>query len=351
MTPVRVVTPSGKAILPLRMVNAGTGPYVDIVLYVIADKPQGLVDLTETHVDLSQLTWSFSSGSSNYDMLRTDALGQNMGASYLTAFAMSHAFENTFPQVQVGPIGSPTALGGTLADVYFMQAALDASTPIPDCSEVNAALRTYPIYEGPTTTAADAGPSTTTDGGPLGASDAGRRPDGSPGSDAGRRSDGGLRSDAGRRFDGGPVSDSGRVSEGGSATDAAHVSGGRPDAAVPSAGGGSPNPGRFVCNGDTDIEAAMIGMHPQQVWLGRLEMNLPHEALSMDCRLQELAAPSYVSNQIRATKYSGDPCPGGQVQGLSAAASFTAFPWTVGSLAALGLSRRARSRRSRKHVK
>ncbi len=70
MTPVRVVTQSGRPILPLRMVAAGTGSSVDIVLFVIGEKRLGLADLTEVHLDPSRLTFDFAKTDSNYLQLR-----------------------------------------------------------------------------------------------------------------------------------------------------------------------------------------------------------------------------------------------------------------------------------------
>jgi hypothetical protein len=124
MTPVRVVTPSGKAILPLRMVQAGTGNAVDIVLYVIAESRQWLLDLHEVAVDPNDLVYAFDStttGTTNYLALRDRALAQNNGFSFLTAFAQPKPFLSTAP-------GIFTSNGATvhgLADAYLAQAFSD----------------------------------------------------------------------------------------------------------------------------------------------------------------------------------------------------------------------------------
>jgi hypothetical protein len=223
-----------------------------------------------------------------------------------------------------------------LSDFYFTQAASNGNRPQANCTSITEALASNALAEAPDSGRLGAG---TQDGG---RSDAGR-------SDAGRLDAG--RSDAGRL-------DAGRL-------DAGRVDGGHSDAGISDAGQTTPSvsdgsapsmpppfvvgpldPARpFVCNGYSDIEAAVIGLHPARAWLTRLEMNLPHEALSMDCRLESASPQTIVPNQIVAPKYSGDPCPGGKVQ--TAAASLTGFPWAIGSLAALGLSRRRRLRTSR----
>lgn len=87
MTPVRVITPGGKGILPLRMVAAGVGLEVDIVLYVIGHSRYGMPDLVEVAVDPQDLVWDFQKSDSNYLRLRDAALTENGGYSFLTAFA------------------------------------------------------------------------------------------------------------------------------------------------------------------------------------------------------------------------------------------------------------------------
>jgi hypothetical protein len=92
MQPVRVVTPKGDAVLPLRMVKAGTGSNVDVVLYAIGEARLGLADLTEVKLDLTSLTYDFGSSTTNYTQVRADALAQNLGASFLTTFAAQNPF-------------------------------------------------------------------------------------------------------------------------------------------------------------------------------------------------------------------------------------------------------------------
>jgi hypothetical protein len=87
MTPVRVVMPGGGISLPLRMVSIGTGASVPIILYVIGDgrwKPQ---NFPEARVETTLLAYDFDTKSSNYADLRTMALAQNGGKSWLTAYA------------------------------------------------------------------------------------------------------------------------------------------------------------------------------------------------------------------------------------------------------------------------
>jgi len=125
MTPVRVVTPGGPSMLPLRMVAAGTGRYVDIVLYVIGEGRYQLDDFHEVFVDGSQLSFDFVKNDSNYSLLRQNALGENAGYSFLTAFATSSPFSGQ--ELYQGPptfqAGGPGA--SFLDATYFAQAQVD----------------------------------------------------------------------------------------------------------------------------------------------------------------------------------------------------------------------------------
>jgi hypothetical protein len=51
----------------------------------------------------------------------------------------------------------------------------------------------------------------------------------------------------------------------------------------------------------------MVGMHPSQVWITRLELDLPKEALSMDCVVVPADSQDEVSNALQARKASDRP--------------------------------------------
>jgi hypothetical protein len=70
-------------------------------------------------------------------------------------------------------------------------------------------------------------------------------------------------------------------------------------------------------------------------------MNLPHDQLGMDCRAG-IADNVKVSNQVAASTYKGNPCPGGMVAIGTAAPSLAPVPWVAGSLSLLALLRRKR---------
>ncbi|HEY6727637.1 MAG TPA: DUF2330 domain-containing protein [Polyangiaceae bacterium] len=128
MTPVRVVTPGGEGILPLRMVAAGVRDQVDIVLYVIGEHRYRMPDLVEVFVSDAELEWDFTRNDSNYLRLRQSALSENGGFSYLTSFALAGAFADD------GVRSMSTAAGRfvtSISDLYVAQAAEADDVPPP----------------------------------------------------------------------------------------------------------------------------------------------------------------------------------------------------------------------------
>jgi hypothetical protein len=301
MTPVRVVTPKGPPILPLRMVAAGTGPFVDIVLYIIAESRYGLTDLTESHVDLAKLSYDFDADKTNYSLLRDQALQESNGFTFLSTYATRSAFTQPVVAQSISGI-----YGGDIPSLYFAQTDVDDGRDPQlsrNCSVTGFASDKL-VVEAPRPVAArDAGPS------------------------------GPSVTDGGRSAEAGP-----QASDAGGATRDARATAPQPSAPDATLAPNEISSADLTCEGHGDVAAALIGMHPSKVWLTRLEMNLPHEALMMDCH----AAPSSdgpVPNAIRASKYTGDPCPGGTVA-TDASPSFAPIPWAAGFLTLLGLFRR-----------
>jgi hypothetical protein len=200
MTPVRVVTPGGDAILPLRMVAAGTGESVEIVLYVIGELRFEMPDFTQVAVNAGDLVWDFGTNNSNYLELRRQALARDIGFNYLTTFSNRGAFWESY-STSNGTIFHRvgTQFLTTFADLYFAQARFNDRLPEqPACPSIlNLLQSNFLVRAEPAANELD-------------------------------------------------------------------------DAA-------------FTCGEYSDISAAMIGMHPSRVWLTRLELDLPREALAMDC--------------------------------------------------------------------
>jgi hypothetical protein len=70
MRPVRVTTPGAGLSLPLRMVAAGTGATVGVTVWVMADGRYEPSNMKTFAIDPSEITWDFSTNTSNYAQIR-----------------------------------------------------------------------------------------------------------------------------------------------------------------------------------------------------------------------------------------------------------------------------------------
>jgi hypothetical protein len=87
MKPVRIVTPGADPTLPLRMVAAGAGAEVDLVLWVLGEGRWDAQNFPAVVLDESQLTWDQAQGISNYEALAESLMAEQGGRSWLTEFA------------------------------------------------------------------------------------------------------------------------------------------------------------------------------------------------------------------------------------------------------------------------
>jgi hypothetical protein len=76
MRPIRVTTPGAGLTLPLRMVAAGTGPTVGITLWVIGSGRYEPMNFQTFAIAASEITWDFSTNTSDYATLRTNKEAQ-----------------------------------------------------------------------------------------------------------------------------------------------------------------------------------------------------------------------------------------------------------------------------------
>ena len=87
MQPVRVVTPGADANLPLRMVAAGVGAKVGIILYVIGEGRYQTANYPNLAIDLTGLTWDYAKTRSNYSETVEAALAAGDGRGWFTEYA------------------------------------------------------------------------------------------------------------------------------------------------------------------------------------------------------------------------------------------------------------------------
>jgi hypothetical protein len=275
MEPVRIVTPGADPTLPLRMVAAGTGAEVDLVLWVLGEGRWQTQNFPSAVIDDSQLVWDTSQALSNYSTLAESVMGQQNGRTWLTEFSAP---------ITAYAYGAPSnSSNPTLYQAYYSfcggYGPSNGSTvvqPVPcdRAGDIDAGTGTPPPEAGPL--AAEAG------------DDAADMADAEDAAD-----DGSAASDSSDAAD---LIEAGHDAEGSDAHDAA-----LPEAAPPDAGFTTPPPPSSPCGGFDDIDVATLGLDPYSMWLTRIRAHLPAAALATDLVLT--AAPqNQVSNVHQATQ-------------------------------------------------
>jgi hypothetical protein len=255
MKPVRVITPGMSPSLPLRMVAAGTGANVAITLFVIGEGRWEAQNFPNGAVDPASLTWDFKFQTSDYAVQRLAVMAKSNGRTWNSAFAN---LGSLLSQDTVQGLPAFITVGGqsfpTLATAYVAQGVVDGEAMQSDVTSC-----TFSAYATSLGQVADCDTGTGTDGGTDGGSDGGTD-GGSPGTHCTAVPPGEIPEDA------------------------------------------------FACGPLDDLAVALAGLHPRDVWLTRLEANLPRAALATDLTLQASSQQTSVSNVFTVTKSQNAPC-------------------------------------------
>lgn len=248
MQPVRVVTQGADPTLPLRMVAAGIGTDVSILLFVISEGRYEAANFDNTQVDFTKLEWNKNTASSNYDTLVQNAMTSGDGRNFTIEFA--------------GPLGTNTGANGFLGS-NFQQTYYQGAVSAGKCP--------YTGIHGPDFPTADAGNpfgDASTDDAATDATDDAAAGDGEAG-----------------------LADAGSLDAGSDAS--------------------SPDNGTLAAPYDScffdDLSAATAGMNPSDVVVTRLRADLKASALDQDLKVQASADQSPYSNVHYATS-TGDGC-------------------------------------------
>lgn len=126
MKPVRVITPGSGFTLPLRMVAAGVGDSVDIVLYVIGEGRYEAAGFGNTTVKPELVTWDFKVDRSDYAEQRLSLLEADGGKNWLTSYARKNAILGQVSDPLNGGfvgynIGDDFQFADTIASAYILQ--------------------------------------------------------------------------------------------------------------------------------------------------------------------------------------------------------------------------------------
>ncbi len=84
MRPVRVTTKGANAVLPLRMVAAGTGPVVGITLWVVGEGRYEPQNYPSFAIPTEELVWDWAQSRSNYTDIRTQKTTASNGRGWET---------------------------------------------------------------------------------------------------------------------------------------------------------------------------------------------------------------------------------------------------------------------------
>lgn len=142
MKPVRVVTPGGSPTFPLRMLAAGAGESVGLVLYVITEGRVEVSGFKNAVIRDSDLVFDFDTNKSNYETLRDGIFKANPG-TFVTASAMKNTLLNTGRQAvleETSPEDSWNGyepVGTSIANAYFSK-GLANGEGTGDCSMASA---------------------------------------------------------------------------------------------------------------------------------------------------------------------------------------------------------------------
>jgi hypothetical protein len=118
MRPVRVVQAGAVTTLPLRMVAAGTGPFTDITLFVLSEGRMTAQGFAEVAVFPGQLSWDFGTNTSTYAVMREQALAQNGGRSFYVPFSAKGAlFREIENEAAERPLRFATTNGWTFGTI------------------------------------------------------------------------------------------------------------------------------------------------------------------------------------------------------------------------------------------
>jgi hypothetical protein len=241
MKPVRVVQEGANPTLPLRMVAIGTGANVALSLFVISEGRWEAKNFENVVAPTNLIAWDFKDNSSNYGELRQKALAQNSGATWLTSFAFQGALLSQLPSFSgffgssVRTYSAPGAgvFSDTIGSAYIRQGINNGEITDESCLP----------------TMLNIGPSgqMVTNPCPLGK----------------------------------PFDD----------PSCGFVGSGEIDARTLICGSLEPMAARL-----DDVAVAMNGLHPKDVWITRIEADLPRSALKDDLVVQAASDQAKVDN-------------------------------------------------------
>ena len=112
MRPVRVTTKGANAVLPLRMVAAGTGATVGISLWIVAEGRYEPMNFPTFHIDTNDISWDWTTSKSDYTQIRATKESALGGKGWELESSAAFTQSNLTQAVTNGYYYSPTGGGG-----------------------------------------------------------------------------------------------------------------------------------------------------------------------------------------------------------------------------------------------
>jgi hypothetical protein len=338
MQPVRVTSPGAAPVLPLRMVAAGTGANVAITLFVIGEGRWETKNFPGVEITDQDLSWDFKAVTSDYSTVRQTKLAASDGRTWLTTYALHDALFGVVPGVS-GYKAQDGYNASSIWELYMHQGVADGVQVDPSCPYQNK-LTLAPgvqVVDGCGQGGGGSGGSGSTGsgmagaggaagggmGGMAGSGGAGMAGGGMAGSGAGGMAGSGAGGMAGGGMAGSGAGGMAGSGAGGMAGSGAGGMAGSGAGGGMGGSGGDTSSGTgtssvcgpdqidakdLACGSLDDLAVALVGMHPTDVWVTRLESNLPRAALSADLELQAQIGQTPVSPSHTATHVVNPPC-------------------------------------------
>jgi hypothetical protein len=132
MRPVRVTTTGAGAVLPLRMVAAGTGANVGITLWTVSEGRYQPQNFPSFYITTDELVWDWTKQQSNYTDLRAQKTATSLGRSWETESSVAVYRQNIESVVTYGAISQGGGTGGGASAPYYEQQAANDYLPKED---------------------------------------------------------------------------------------------------------------------------------------------------------------------------------------------------------------------------
>lgn len=127
MAPVRITTEGSNAVLPLRMVAAGTGATTTATLWLIGEGRYEPTNFPTFEINPANVIWNYDTADSNYNLLRQDAYDASQGFGWLVEASREYSVDAFRNNILNAVSFSPDQSGYAGEDPFDWEAAQEAA--------------------------------------------------------------------------------------------------------------------------------------------------------------------------------------------------------------------------------